>query len=119
VYSEVNEWNPVLSTELHFNSYTFTAQGSEVLSSGTDGSVRFAQETQLELVRLFNRNRHGDRGIKIRNQKQRGGSSLFAGIAPAILVEPFFGSNRLECQMVDIVGKEALARAYLKAAQHY
>ena len=42
----------------------------------------------------------------------RGGESLYVGRAPAILVEPYFGSNANDCNAAD-VKRDALARAIL------
>lgn len=116
VYGEVNEWDPEYSTELHFNSSVFTVSGSEVLSSGSRKSLRFAQLTQDEMVNLFDRKRsnRGDRGVKTRRQG-RGALSLLSGNAPAIIVEPFFGSNRADCRRMNEIGIENLAIAYLTA----
>jgi N-acetylmuramoyl-L-alanine amidase len=34
-----------------------------------------------------------DRGVEVRKRNDRGGRSLWQGKAPAIMTEPFFGSN--------------------------
>jgi N-acetylmuramoyl-L-alanine amidase len=116
-YKEVDTFGSDLSVELHFNSAeNSSAKGTETLSSGTTRSLEFARAAQDEVHELVNRS---DRGVKIRKKSERGGLSLHSGQAPAILVEPFFGSNKKDCQRADVIGAEKFARAYLKAAQTY
>lgn len=117
VYAEVDAWDADYSTELHFNSAVFTAWGSEVLSSGSRKSLVFANKTQEELVSLFDRSGKTDRGVKVRKKGSRGYRSLVTGKAAAIIVEPFFGSNRQDVQLMHALGLEKLAVAYLKAME--
>ena len=90
VYASVNEANPKCSIELHFNGGPPRARGAETLSSGTRKSMLLAREVHSRYVRVMD---NGDRGIKARARHERGGRSLWQGRAPAILTEPFFGSN--------------------------
>ena len=117
VYTQVDAWGADYSTELHFNSAVFTASGSEVFSSGSQKSLQFATYTQNEIVQLFNRKGKTNRGVKIRKKGSRGYLSLVSGKAPAILVEPFFGSNRADVRLMQTLGSEKLAMAYLKAME--
>ena len=117
VYGEVNTWGADFSMELHFNSAYFTAAGSEVFSSGTPESLRFANLVQQELITLFKRSGKTDRGVKVRKKGARGYLSLVSGKAPAILVEPFFGSNRSDVRKMHQMGLPPLAEAYLRAMQ--
>ena len=114
VYAQVDKWGADYSCELHFNSHVDpSATGSEVLTSGSRASVKFAHALQEEFIDLLNLK---DRGVKVRN-KGRGGFSLIAGKAPAVLIEPFFGSSRRGQQATDQPHeKRALARAILRAA---
>jgi N-acetylmuramoyl-L-alanine amidase len=90
VYNRVDRWRATASIELHFNSHVSpSASGSEVLSSGSRRSMELAREVQQQLLRVLGLK---DRGVKIVT-KGRGGYSLIAGRAPAILIEPFFGSS--------------------------
>jgi N-acetylmuramoyl-L-alanine amidase len=116
VYAEVDNWGADASIELHFNSADDpTATGSEVLSSGTALSLRLAAEVQNEIVATLNTR---DRGVKTLREQDRGGGSLFSGKAPAILVEPFFGSNKADLSATDEQSeKVALAKAYLRGAK--
>jgi N-acetylmuramoyl-L-alanine amidase len=67
-----------------------SATGTETLTSGSVGSVAFAELVQEEILDALGLR---DRGLKYVTKEGRGGRSLFAGRAPAILVEPFFGSS--------------------------
>lgn len=91
VYSEVDAWGADGSIELHFNSFhKDSATGTETLSSGTPLSMRLATEVQSAMVHELGLK---DRGIITKARDERGGGSLYSGKAPAILIEPFFGSN--------------------------
>lgn len=115
VYRAVDAWGADVSMELHFNSLDKeSANGCETLSSGTVKSLALAQEVNDEIVRTFGVR---DRGVRTRASSERGGGSLHAGRAPAILTEPFFGSNPSD--LIKFAGTEAerkLAGAYLKGA---
>lgn len=91
VYAQVDKYSPDVSVELHFNgSASASASGCLTLSSGSSGSLRLAQNIQQETLRVLqNRNR----GVEVRQKSDRGGRSLWAGKAPAVMTEPFFGSN--------------------------
>lgn len=117
VYKEVDDWGADASIELHFNSAGDPrASGTETFSSGSSGSLELAQEVQMEMVEELGLR---DRGIKIRNSrtKGRGYQSLVAGRAPAILIEPFFGSNGRGTAVSDERHEqEALAEAIIEGA---
>ena len=115
VYKKVDDWNADYSIELHFNSAVFTVSGSEVLTSGSPNSEHFATLVQNEFVKLFNRTGTSNRGVKVRKKGSRGYLSLVSGKAPAIIVEPFFGSNRFDSTLINNLGIEKLAMAYLNA----
>jgi len=93
VYKRVDAEGADASIELHFNSSgNPSASGTETFTSGSPKSVMLAEAVQMEMVEVLGL---ADRGIKIRNNrtKGRGYKSLVAGRAPAILIEPFFGSS--------------------------
>ena len=115
VYSEVDKWGADASIELHFNgSADPSATGIETLSSGTALSLRLAQAVQDEMVCLLGLR---DRGVKTIRGDDRGGASLISGAAPAILVEPFFGSSpKGQAATDEAKEQEALAEAYLIGA---
>lgn len=115
VYAEVNAWGADCSLELHFNAATPAATGCETLSSGTRGSLalaRLVQRYTLDVLPI------PDRGVKVRGRTERGGRSLWAGRPPAIMTEPYFGSNRRDCALADDY-KSMLAEATLQAAMEF
>lgn len=92
VYAEVDEWGADCSIELHFNgSVKPKARGVKTLTSGTKGSLALAEEVHSRYLAVMGRR---DRGIETRTRHQRGGRSLWQGKCPAIMAEPFFGSNK-------------------------
>lgn len=115
VYSDVDAWKADASVELHFNSAaTPDASGTETLSSGSALSLRLAESIQREMVVALGLR---DRGIKTRAGSERGGSSLIAGRAPAVLVEPFFGSSPEGARATDEENEqERLADAIIRGA---
>lgn len=115
VYAEVDAWGADASIELHFNgAESAQATGTETLSSGTPLSLRLAVAVQDEMVIALGLR---DRGIRTVSATDRGGRSLISGKAPAILVEPFFGSSSLGQSATDeLREQEVLARAYLRGA---
>lgn len=114
VYKQTDAWNAHLTMELHFNaSENPDASGSETLTSGTPASMAAAVAVNDEVVRALGLR---DRGVKTRS-KGRGSASLISGKAPAILVEPFFGTSTKGLTATDEVHEEkALAMAYIRGA---
>jgi N-acetylmuramoyl-L-alanine amidase len=90
VYYRVDQARAVAAVELHFNSHgNPAAKGTETLVSGSPAS--------LALGKSVNKHMHAALGIRdrgvITRRTGRGSGSLIAGNAPAILIEPFFGSS--------------------------
>lgn len=114
VYEETDRWGADLTNELHFNSFSSgSANGSEILTSGTASSFKFAQITQNMIVARFGQK---DRGVVTR-KTGRGAESLMSGRAPAILSEPFFGSSEKDIDRFDEEAEEVLlAKIYVDAA---
>lgn len=104
-YREVIDWGADIVIELHFNAFNETAAGSEVLlSTGRDipglGEKQLAEEiAYLCSKTLQTKNRgikekpygSGERGWHLVNQTNQ---------IPSLLVEPFFGDNRIEATTV-------------------
>ena len=98
-YAEVDAWGADASIELHFNSAAARfATGTETLTSGTTGSLRLAKLIQPVMVNALGLR---DRGLVTRRRGDRGGESLWQGRAPAVLIEPYFGSNPADCAAAD------------------
>lgn len=115
VYDETDAWGADLTMELHFNAVASPhASGTEMFSSGSRLSLLAAHELQEAVVAVLGL---PDRGVKKRTPDARGGLSLYAGVAPAVLCEPFFASSAAGRSAVDTDQEEkALARAYLVGA---
>jgi N-acetylmuramoyl-L-alanine amidase len=113
VYGEVDDWGADASIELHFNGAASPlVSGTETLSSGSRGSVALAKSVQSAMLNTLGLR---NRGIKYPGQIGRGGRSLFAGKAPAILVEPYFGSSPSDCEIADENMKELAKEIYQSA----
>jgi N-acetylmuramoyl-L-alanine amidase len=114
VYGEVDDWCADVSIELHFNgSPDPSAEGCLTLSSGTAGSMALAREVHQRMLAVME---NEDDGIRRRDRGARGGRSLWAGAAPAIMAEPFFGGNARFCHVAD-ARKEELAEAIYEGAR--
>lgn len=86
--------------ELHFNSATPTANGCEALFFG--GSVigkKWAQTFVEKTVKEYGTRNRGV--LAVTNDKQRGYWFLKLIDAPAIILEPFFGSNPESLKFLD------------------
>ncbi|KRR10019.1 hypothetical protein CQ12_06320 [Bradyrhizobium jicamae] len=112
-YRLVARWRPQASVELHFNSATASARGSETLY-GRSGSIPWARALQDKLVSLYGRVGLQDRGLKDANETGRGIASLTNEVQPSALIEPFFGSNQQDAEL-GIARKDGLARAVVDA----
>jgi N-acetylmuramoyl-L-alanine amidase len=114
VYAETDTWGADVTVELHFNaSANENVRGCEMLSSGTSGSLELSNNMQNRVQRVMG---NPDRGVKRVSRSDRGGRSLWAGKAPAVLIEPYFGSNYQECT-VATNKKQDLAKAIYQAAK--
>ncbi len=116
VYREVDAYGADVSIELHFNSAPFVASGTETLSSGSTRSMALAEAVQGAMVETLGLR---DRRVKVPAREDRGGWSLHAGRAPAILVEPFFGSNPADCRAAHSLGIKGMAEMYLLGTSRY
>lgn len=116
VYAETDAWGADVTIELHFNSVVDrTARGCLTLSSGTTRSRALAEEVQPRMAAALG---VPDRGIRNLSRGDRGGRSLWQGRAPAIMVEPWFGSNPEDCAAADL-HKDKLAEAIYRGAMEF
>lgn len=100
-----------LAIELHFNSASPSATGHEWLYWHTSEVGRQAAgKFDAEFSKAFPAMKK--RGLKAITSKDRGGKFLELTHCPALILEPFFGSNVRDCTEIDI---ERLAGAYAKA----
>lgn len=113
VYEETDRWGANATVELHFNAASSPdATGTETLTSGTPASMALAVLVNQEMVAALGLR---DRGVRTRSAGDRGGASLMSGRAPAVLIEPFFGSSEKGQKATDSTAeKRALAEAIVR-----
>ena len=86
------------TVELHFNAATPSANGAEWLHwHNSRGGKALAQALHKSFKEEFPE--ITDRGLKPRHPGQRGTAFLRTTHCPAVIVEPFFGSNTRDCQI--------------------
>jgi N-acetylmuramoyl-L-alanine amidase len=116
VYAKVNAWKADASIELHFNSASPSATGTETLTGAGSESKKlgaFIQQAMLASLGLR------DRGAKVLTADDRGYRSIIAGSAPALLTEPFFASNSGDLAAAAKLGPTGFARMYLSGLVAY
>lgn len=115
VYAEVDDWGADMSLELHFNSVENPrANGCEMLSSGSKRSLELAGALQETIAALFG---VGDRGVRVLRPNDNGYGALHAGKAPAVILEPFFGSNATDCAAFGPTKEHDYAMAILEVVE--
>jgi len=92
----VNMFKPELVLELHFNSSdkSFHAGCEALVVNGDAVSLSLAADFCGRYCERFGSR---NRGPKLIGDKDRGYRNISRFNAPAILLEPFFGSNRGDC----------------------
>jgi hypothetical protein len=121
-YEAVASWGAECAVELHFNSATPDARGTEVLCrQGSAEAHVLASHIAEEIHRALGFDlRHGGNGVKIVGRGERGAGSLYAlDNVPTVIVEPFFGSNPTECLKVAAFGEQVLALSYLRGVRDW
>jgi N-acetylmuramoyl-L-alanine amidase len=113
VAKAVGAWRADAAVEFHFNSASPSAEGYEYLFWGSSQrSEKLAQCFALTHKQAFPQSKF--RGIKPCDSLSRGAGFLRKTPCPAVILEPFFGSNPKE---TDTYGSslETLARVYADA----
>lgn len=100
---KINALKYDLVIELHFNS------ASDPRANGCETLYYFASKKGRDYAKIFSdtvvqwtgiKSRNG--GLKaLANKKDRGFASVYYTKAPAILIEPFFGSNKSDCEKIE------------------
>jgi len=102
-YAEALESNATAIVELHFNSFSQDkVKGTETLYGNISGSFDLANNIHEEICVVLGRtlNGGGNRGVRKKELADRGGRNVNNGTEiPSILIEPFFGSNRVDCDL--------------------
>ena len=110
----VGEWRADAAVEFHFNSDDNpSAEGYEYLFWGSSRrSEKLAQCFAVAHQKEFPKRKF--RGVKPRNSQSRGAGFLRRTPCPAVILEPFFGSNAKETDIY-CCSLEQLARVYADA----
>ena len=92
----IDEWGADIAISFHFNAaQNVKAEGFEVLCTTNTPSQLYARL----MAGIMDEHLYGDnRGIKTVRRSDRGGGFLYGTRAVAILLEPFFGTNREDWQ---------------------
>lgn len=97
----VNDWKADCCIELHFNSASPSAYGTETLhDSDPPESKEFAEIVHRHICELLKRSGKGDRKVKPLKSGDRGHYNLHLVKVPSCLTEPFFGSNKEDCKLM-------------------
>ena len=99
---KINRVNFDLVIELHFNSSANSkANGCETLYyyKSSKGRIYADKFSELIVEQTGIKSRNG--GLKaLENKQDRGFASVYYTKAPTILIEPFFGSNKSDCDKI-------------------
>ncbi len=99
--------------ELHFNAATPTAHGHEWLYWHSSNKGKKLATVLRDTMEEGYPNMKS-RGIKPRGPRQRGSAFLRKTHCPAVIAEPFFGSNLVEWSMMN-KSRDKLAGVYARA----
>ena len=116
--SYIKSRGATVAIELHFNSASPAATGHEWLfwASSANGRrlAKELDESMLEMFPDFKR-----RGVKALGSSDRGGEFLKLTHCPAVIAEPFFGSNHEDWREIGVNGKQNLAQAIAIGLRKY
>jgi N-acetylmuramoyl-L-alanine amidase len=113
----IKELKADVAVELHFNSAGPYANGHEFLHwFCSPKGVSLATKLSESQVKFFPNQKN--RGVKSINAEDRGGLFLRKTHCPAVICEPFFGSNPTENSLFSSK-KEDLAQAYASGVLNY
>ena len=105
-----------LAIELHFNAATESAAGCEMLYyQGSAPGKRLASCLQKEVLSAYTTK---DRGIKPVKRFSRGGAFLVKTKCPAVICEPFFGTNERDWEIFSQT-RTVLAKAYARGIKTF
>ena len=111
VYRRVNDWDPDLAVELHFNG-----GGGNYICMLAARSSHAAQNMASEFADTFEEHLgFPNKGVFARFRSERGGRSLYAARAKMTLTEPFFGDRDGHASKIGKLGHKGVAMIYLEA----
>ncbi len=111
---EIRKREATLAVELHFNAAGPTAEGHEWLHWHSSSASRDAAAAFDAAFRNHYPQRKA-RGVKAITVENRGGEFLRLTHCPAVILEPFFGSNRAEWNFFAARPQDELATVYADA----
>jgi N-acetylmuramoyl-L-alanine amidase len=122
-YYDSDNWGSDLAVELHFNSSDNSHDtGTGVLYHPDSAKSKELATLLCQEIRVALGLPDWPAGtggvvtpLQAFGEQRKGQRSLTAGRAPAALIEPFFGSNKNDCQVAE-EKKDALAKAVIVAA---
>lgn len=102
---KLNAGNYDLVIELHFNSFfDDSANGCETLYYFKSKHGKYYAELFSEVLNDYTGIKLRNGGIKaLANRGDRGFAAVYYPKAPAILIEPFFGSNKSDCEKIESI----------------
>ena len=105
-----------MAVELHFNAATESASGCEMLYYHRSASgKKLASHLQREVLSEYSTK---NRGIKPLKRFARGGAFLVKTKCPAVICEPFFGTNSRDWEIFSST-RTVLANAYARAIKNF
>ncbi len=115
IADQIEEDKATLAIELHFNSASPSARGHEWLYwEPSKSGKKLAESFEDAFSAVFPA--IPSRGIKPIGRADRGGAFLRNTHCPAIITEPFFGSNHADCKAINPI---MLAQTYVLALASY
>lgn len=115
ISQEIDSRGATVAIELHFNSASQSARGSEWLAWHTSKN---GQMLASLLAKHSARWAIPSRGVKLRNKTHRGAGFLSETKCPAVIGEPFFGSNILDWRF-GVDSMDLIADTYTSAIEEY
>ena len=100
--SKINKYPFDLVIELHFNSVNDeSVSGCETLFYHSSTKGRKYAQLFSDTISEINWDKKRNNGLKpLYNSNDRGFASVYYTTAPTILIEPFFGSNKSDCEKI-------------------
>lgn len=117
-YGDAIKWDADIAIELHFNAFNGKAVGTTNLCTPSSDDLAYATEIQKAMCEVFGRSGMS-RGVKAIARADRGGGNVHSfPNGPNCLVEPAFGDNIAEAEML-VDRAEAYALAMVRTSYEW
>ena len=113
VYKRVNEWDPKVTLELHFNWLGGAGRIEMIHYPGSKHGENLASTLLTETSKEFS----GVKKLLVRGAGDRGGLSLASCKSPCVMTEPFDCSNERHRYEMKKLGHQGLARINYNAVK--